>query len=186
MAVTQQERATSANERSDRRSPAFSTKESIETVAQTADNNLHAHRITLTYSRLAQHLDELIDGHDPERRQRQSLNEAACNANWFHFATWANRTVTHNIGSERAPSAAFTASAAPTRRRLTPASSSRRLRRASVWPRHSRGDATDLRRHLPHTSGVLRASGEDDQFSTRSSHEGLEDGRQDHKAHDMG
>ena len=110
----------------------------IDEVAATADNDLRAHRITLTYSRLAEHLDKLIHGAEAASRCH-SLNEAACNANWFHFATWANRTVTHNISSERMPSRVNSGVAAPLRRRLTPAvlqpqaSQGQRVARALSW-----------------------------------------------------
>ena len=84
------------------------------------ENDLRAHRITLTSSRLARRLDRLVHGRDAAQCQRESLEQPACNANWFHFAAWANRTVTHNIGIERTPQLSA-GPATPLRRRLTPA-----------------------------------------------------------------
>ncbi len=157
----------------------------IDEVAATADNDLRAHRITLTYSRLAEHLDKLIHGAEAASRCH-SLNEAACNANWFHFATWANRTVTHNISSERMPSRVNSGVAAPLRRRLTPAvlqpqaSQGQRVGQGTLL-----GPAIDLRRHVPHAAGVLEASAQEHGIS-QGPRRGLDGRRQDHRARRRG
>jgi hypothetical protein len=92
----------------------------IEKVATTTDNDLRAHRVALTYSQLARHLDELI--HEGEIGGRLlSRRPGLVNANFFHFATWGTLTVTHNIGNERPPQRLNVGLGLPLRRRLTPA-----------------------------------------------------------------
>jgi hypothetical protein len=97
------------------------TKEWIEAVARTADNDLRAHRIALTYSRLALHLDDLIHGDRSVRSRVQSPRSDTANANFFHFATWGTLTVSQNIGNQRPPQRLNVGLGVPLRRRLTPA-----------------------------------------------------------------
>lgn len=93
----------------------------IEEVARTPDNDLRAHRVALTYSRLALHLDDLIHGEESVRNAGTASSPAPCNANFFHFATWGTLTVTQNIGTDRPPQRLNVGLASLLRRGLTPA-----------------------------------------------------------------
>jgi hypothetical protein len=106
-------------------------------VAETTDDELRAHQIALTLSYVAIHLDRLIHGQDPDRSH--SLEEGLTNANWFHFATWANLTVTSTLRADGAPHRAAGGLTGSLRRRLTPAvlearaSEGQRVGRALTW-----------------------------------------------------
>lgn len=113
------------------------TDQWIYKVAETTDDELRAHQIILTLSLLAIKLDELIHGTHPS--DRKSLEQSSTNANWFHFATWANMTVTNTLRAEGAPPPPARGLIAPLRRRLTPAvlqaraSQGQRVGRALAW-----------------------------------------------------
>ena len=115
----------------------------IEETARTSDSSLRAHRIALTYSKLATLLDERLHGRHAVIRcwERSETPEARyVNANWFHFALWGTLTVTQNIGSDRPPQR-LNAGLFPLslRRMLTPAvaqaraSNGQQLGRALAW-----------------------------------------------------
>lgn len=112
----------------------------LEKVVGTPENDLRGHRVGLTYSVLAGYLDDLINGEDSVYNTLKRKGQVkVCNANWFHFATWATVTVTRNIASERPPQRIDTLPLAALRRRLTPAliqmraSSGQRVGRALSW-----------------------------------------------------
>lgn len=114
----------------------------IREVAATADAELRAHRIALTYSRLAQHLDDLIHREESVGnllKSRQSVTDEGSNANWFHFATWGTLTVSQNIANDRPVQRLNSGLAMPLRRVLTPAvlnvkaSGGQQVGRALAW-----------------------------------------------------
>ncbi len=76
----------------------------IKEVATTPDTPIRTHRITLTYSRLADALDYLLF-RDPAlgAMEATAAKDAATNANWFHFATWGTYTLGPNIRDDSAP-----------------------------------------------------------------------------------
>jgi hypothetical protein len=102
-------------------------------VARTADNDLRAHRIALTYSHLARRLDDLIEPVKPPGRRTSR------NANWFNFATWGTLTVSQNIGNQRPLQRLNNGLGMPLRRLLTPAvlnvkaSGGQEVARALAW-----------------------------------------------------
>jgi len=114
----------------------------IREVAATADTDLRAHRIALTYSRLALHLDDLVHGDDSvgnRLKLRQSVADDRSNANWFLFATWGTLTVSQNIANDRPVQRLNAGLAMPLRRVLTPAvlnvkaSGGQEVGRALAW-----------------------------------------------------
>ncbi len=123
--------------------PAFElTDDWVAKVANNPDDEFRAHQIILTLSYVAVHLDDLIHQRTPESRleSRPRLSDVTgTNANWFHFATWANMTVTTTLRADGAPQRAAGGLAAPLRRRLTPgvlqarASQGQRVGRALTW-----------------------------------------------------
>ena len=120
--------------------PELDVKEDyVVEVAETAENDLRAHRIALTYNYVADHLDKLIHSEADRAERRNALTHTAYNANWFHFATWATLTVTQNIGTDRAPQRLNAGVPQLVRRSLTPAilraraSQGQRVGRALAW-----------------------------------------------------
>jgi hypothetical protein len=116
------------------------SEEWLTEVATTPENDLRAHRVALTYSKLAACLDDRIHGEESMQSVlRRRRHVGACNANWFHFATWGTVTITRNIASERPPQRIDTLPLAMLRRWLTPAvirlraSSGQRVSRALSW-----------------------------------------------------
>jgi hypothetical protein len=103
----------------------------LEGVLRTRENDLRAHKIALTYSKLAVVLDELIHRRSdsdaratdpalaltPDDKQQPPRT---CNANWFHFATWGTLAVTRNIANERPPQRVDMLPLDSVRRWLTP------------------------------------------------------------------
>ncbi|HZM40095.1 MAG TPA: hypothetical protein VFB94_13320 [Acidimicrobiales bacterium] len=141
-------------------SNSFLDRSWIEKVATTPDNDLRTHRIALTYARLADCLDRLIFGGKPskkaggQKRAKQPKASAdmsvtaqlgrhesvsSCNANWFHFATWATATITPNIANNRPPQRIDSLPMSALRRELTPkvvharAASGQRVSRSLSW-----------------------------------------------------
>jgi hypothetical protein len=111
----------------------------VREVAETPENDLRAHLIAHTYNVVANHLDTLIHSTADRADRRNELTHTAYNANWFHFATWATLTVTHNIGQDRAPQRLNAGVPQFVRRSLTPtilrarASQGQRVGRALAW-----------------------------------------------------
>ncbi len=109
----------------------------MKEVAATTDSDLRAHRIALTYRRLAEILDTAI--HGSPAKDANGERRPVVNANWFHFALWGTLTVSQNIGNDRSPQRLNSGLAAPLRRRLTPsvlrmkASDGQRVGRALAW-----------------------------------------------------
>ena len=103
----------------------------FENVLATRESDLRAHKIALTYSKLAVVLDGLVHRRDdadalmadealrvlPDDKQ---LAPRVCNANWFHFATWGTLAVTRNIANERPPQRVDMLPLDSVRRWLTP------------------------------------------------------------------
>jgi hypothetical protein len=116
----------------------FREPEWFKFVYNTADSDLRAHRIALTYYNLATNLDTALNGgkHCSERA-KDPLERL--NANWFHFAMWGTLTVTQNVSNQRSPQRLNSGVPAPLRRRLTPAilraraSDGQRVGRALAW-----------------------------------------------------
>ena len=76
----------------------------IRTVFKTADTPLRTHRITLSYSKFAEFLDEtLFDHASVHWRNSHGRAIRAANANWFNFATWGTYTLGPNIRNDGAP-----------------------------------------------------------------------------------
>lgn len=112
----------------------------LKKVVKTPDSDVRAHRVALTYSKLAGFLDDLINGDKSVSSKLEGGEPAmACNANWFHFATWGTVTITANIANERPPQRIDMLPSVSLRRRLTPAviqlraSSGQRVSRALAW-----------------------------------------------------
>ena len=110
----------------------------FEFVYNTADSDLRAHRIALSYYNLASHLDSVLNnGVSPSVRAKDPL--AGLNVNWFHFAMWGTLTVTQNVSNQRAPQRLNSGVPAPLRRRITPAilraraTDGQRVGRALAW-----------------------------------------------------
>ncbi len=109
-------------------------------VCQTADSDLRAHRIALTYYNLATYLDTvyLHDGVKCSDRLKTDPSRPV-NANWFHFAMWGTLTVTQNLSNQRSPQRLNSGIPGPLRRQLTPAilrarsSDGQRVGRALAW-----------------------------------------------------
>lgn len=118
----------------------FLSTEWLEEVVKTRDSDLRAHRVALTYSKLAGFLDDMING-EQSVSHKLGRGEPAmpCNANWFNFATWGTVTITANIANERPPQRIDMLPFVSLRRRLTPAviqlraSSGQRVSRALAW-----------------------------------------------------
>ena len=82
----------------------FVTRDWIETVFKTVDTPLRTHRITLSYSKFAVHLDDMLFGEgsfSSRNAKEQAITSA--NANWFNFATWGTYTLGPNIRNDGAP-----------------------------------------------------------------------------------
>jgi hypothetical protein len=119
---------------------AFVRDEWFRHVSRTTENDLRAHQIALTYSKLSLVLDAFIH-HDrtqgilPDDKRPTE----PCNANWFHFATWGTLAVTRNIANERPPQRVDMLPLEAVRRWLTPliiqarASNGQRVSRALAW-----------------------------------------------------
>ena len=76
----------------------------VHRVANTPENDLRSARIALTYSMYAEYVDEFMFKKRSVYPSRLSSYEVPnCDANWFHFATWAVLTVGRNMGNTRAP-----------------------------------------------------------------------------------
>ncbi len=112
----------------------------LDAVLDTREADLRAHRIALTYSRYAIHLDDIIHGDASVRRMAKQRREiTTCNTNWFHYATWGTVTVTRNIAHQRAPQLLDDLLPIALRRRLTPAlireraADGQRVSRALAW-----------------------------------------------------
>jgi hypothetical protein len=119
-------------------------------VLSTRENDLRAHKIALTYSKLADVLDDLIHRRDDEEAVKadkalkfkpddKRQPAGTCNANWFHFATWGTLAVTRNIANERPPQRVDMLPLDSVRRWLTPvviqarASNGQRVSRELAW-----------------------------------------------------
>jgi hypothetical protein len=109
-------------------------------VSATMENDLRAHQIALTYSKLSLVLDAFVhrdrtQGVLPDDKRPTE----PCNANWFHFATWGTLAVTRNIANERPPQRVDMLPLETVRRWLTPviiqarASNGQRVSRALAW-----------------------------------------------------
>jgi hypothetical protein len=108
-------------------------------VYETADSDLRAHRIALTYYHLGTFIDTMLhDGKSCGVRLSEDPSTPV-NANWFHFAMWGTLTVTQNLSNQRSPQRLNSGIPAPLRRRLTPAvlraraSDGQRVGRALAW-----------------------------------------------------
>jgi hypothetical protein len=115
----------------------FLSDDWFQGVLETRENDVRAHKIALTYSKLAEVLDVYVhgeprDGIIPDDKRPATPR----NANWFHFGTWAALTVTRNITNQRPPQRVDTLPVAALRRWLTPtiiqarASNGQRVNRA--------------------------------------------------------
>lgn len=83
---------------------AFLNYDWVKEVANTPENDLRSARIALTYSKFAIALDNyMFETRSVERSRIRSYQVDECDANWFHFATWAVLTAGRNIGNTRAP-----------------------------------------------------------------------------------
>jgi hypothetical protein len=116
----------------------FVDKQWFDMVYNTADADLRAHRIALTYYYLADFFDKRIHTVD-SRAQLSAGPSVSLNANWFHFAMWGTLTVTQNLTTQRSPQRLNSGLPAPLRRTLTPAilraraSDGQRVGRALAW-----------------------------------------------------
>ncbi len=116
------------------------TREWLCEVISTRDADLRGHRIALTYSKLAIHLDQIIFRTRSVRSRLASRQQVdSCDANWFLFATWGTVTVTRNIANQRLPQRIDTMFPDGFRRWLTPmilherAANGQRVSRALAW-----------------------------------------------------
>ncbi len=101
------------------------TSKWVEEVKNTAENDLRAHRIALTYFHFAAHLDDLIHGPHSVRNARhldpKDRARVVHNANWFNFAMWGTLTVSQNIGNQQPLQRLNSGPGMLLRRALTPA-----------------------------------------------------------------
>jgi hypothetical protein len=146
----------------------FLSQEWFKGVLKTRENDVRAHKIALTYSKLAEVLDvyihgEPLDGIIPDDKRPKKPR----NANWFHFGTWAALTVTRNITNQRPPQRVDTLPVAALRRWLTPtiiqarASNGQRVNRALAGGQRTifGSVCVSLRKFL-HEADKARANGE--------------------------
>jgi hypothetical protein len=112
----------------------------INTVANTRDTDLRAHRVAFTYWHFARALDRYINGSDSVWSCIDEQREiAVSNANWFNFATWATVTVNRDLALRRTPSGVDHLLPGRLRKSLAPimfslrASDGQRVSRALSW-----------------------------------------------------
>src|SRR4051812_35963995 len=108
-------------------------------VHTTADADLRAHRIALTYYHLGRYFDAFLHGGDDVSTRQSHAPSVALNANWFHFAMWGTLTVTQNVTTKRLPQRLNSGIPAPLRQLLAPtilrvrASDGQRVGQALAW-----------------------------------------------------
>jgi hypothetical protein len=117
----------------------FLEQDWFKLVYNTADTDLRAHRIALTYYYLGGHLDAFLNEGESCTKRLSEHPAVPINANWFHFAMWGTLTVTQNMNNQRSPQRLNSGIPAPLRRRLTPAilraraADGQRVGRALAW-----------------------------------------------------
>ena len=138
----------------------------LDFVYRTADSDLRAHRIALTYYNLAAHLDFLLNGRKKAQARQEVDSSVLLNANWFHFAMWGTLTVTQNLSTQRSPQRLNSGIPEPLRRRLTPAilraraTDGQRVGRALAWGQ--------LAIFVSATQILFQVLGEDDELTGRT------------------
>jgi hypothetical protein len=136
-------------------------------VYDTADADLRAHRIALTYYHLGTYFDTFLHHKDSGTRLSEQPS-APLNANWFHFAMWGTLTVTQNLSNQRSPQRLNSGIPAPLRRTLTPAilraraSDGQRVGRALSWGQLAIFvSATQMVKEVTQSSGIAGVSDQD-------------------------
>ena len=166
----------------------FTDQKWFSMVYDTADADLRAHRIALTYYHLGRQFDAFLHGQD-FCAPRADPRSTPLNANWFHFAMWGTLTVTQNLTTQRSPQRLNSGFPAPLRRSLTPAilrtraADGQRVGRALAWGQLAIFvSATQMVKEVMQSSGIDGVD-QDDILRRVNKRPGLKDTKLDPTRH---